>query len=59
VERAARIKAQAMRTHPFKGDGPYCQVRLSTRSQGSPETGYITGWVGCGYPADMHPEEGK
>jgi hypothetical protein len=56
VERAARIKGQAMRDHVFIGDGPYCEARISTRPQGSPEVGTITGWVGCGYPRDTHPE---
>lgn len=59
VERIARIKAQAMRDHVFVGDGPYCEARISTRSQGSPEVGIITGWAGCGYPADTHPEEDR
>lgn len=56
VQRGERIKAQAMRTHPFVGDGPYCQARISFAPLGSPETGTITGWSGCGYPRDTHPE---
>lgn len=56
VERIARIKAQAMRDHPFVGEGPYCQARISFAPMGGPDTGTITGWAGCGYPRDAHPE---
>jgi hypothetical protein len=55
VEDIARIEGQAMRDHTFEGGGRYCDARITTRPLGSPETGRITGWVGCGYPADKHP----
>lgn len=55
--RIARIKAQAMRTHPFEGDGPYCQARIPFAPMGSAGTRWaiITGWQECGYPLDTHP----
>jgi len=56
-ERAARIKAQAMRTHPFEGSGVYCQFREGPSTSGGPATGVLTMWVQCGYPRDMHPED--
>lgn len=55
LERAARIKAQAMRSHEFVGEGQYCEAWISTRPQGSPKVGVITGSIGCGYPRDLHP----
>ena len=54
-QRAARIKRQAMRDHPFVGEGTYCEARISTWPQGTEETGMVTGWVGCGYGRDTHP----
>ena len=56
VERAARIKGQAMRDHVFIGDGPYCEAMLPMGVSGSPETGIITMTAGCGYGRDTHPE---
>lgn len=56
ADRAARIKAQAMRDHAFVGEGPYCEARISFRPMGGQDTGTITGWSGCGYPPDMHHE---
>lgn len=58
VQRMARIKAQAMRSHEFVGEGPYCQARIGFAPQGSAETGVLTGWSACGYPRDCHPGEG-
>lgn len=58
VERMARIRAQAMRDHPFVGQGPYCEARIGWRPSGGPDTGVITGWSACGYPPDAHPVEG-
>jgi hypothetical protein len=55
VERAFRIKREAMRDHPFEGEGPYCAARITMRPVGSPEVGMITGWVGCGYSPELHP----
>lgn len=55
AERGARIKRQAMRDHPFEGEGPYCQARIGWAPVGSAETGVITGWSACGYPRDTHP----
>jgi hypothetical protein len=52
----ARCRAQAMRTHEFVGDEEYCQARIGFAPMGSPETGTVTGWMGCGYPRDLHPE---
>jgi hypothetical protein len=57
VERTARIKAQAMRSHPFVGDGPYCQAMLTGARHGSVEVGFLTLTVGCGYPRDLHPDQ--
>jgi hypothetical protein len=57
-ERGARIQRQAMRDHPFVGEGPYCDARITTRPMGRPETGTVTGWVGCGYGRDTHPVVG-
>lgn len=57
--RLALIKAQAIRTHVFEGEGPYCQARISFTPKGSPEVGFITGWSGCGYPRDVHPAKGE
>jgi hypothetical protein len=57
-QRAARIQRQAMRDHPFVGEGAYCEARITTRTQGSAETGYVSGWVGCGYGRDTHPTPG-
>jgi hypothetical protein len=54
VDRAFRIKREAMREHHFVGDGPYCEGRIPFAPVGSAETGWITGWAGCGYPRDMH-----
>lgn len=54
-ERAARAKRQAMRDHPFEGEGRYCQARIGWAPVGSAETGVITGWSACGYPRDTHP----
>lgn len=48
-------RAQGMRDHGFEGEGRYCGARIGFRPTGSPEAGTITGWVGCGYPHDMHP----
>jgi hypothetical protein len=53
----ARIKAQNMRDHLFVGEGPYCDAWIEKGTTGSEEHGYITMRVGCGYPADCHPEE--
>jgi hypothetical protein len=58
-ERAARIKAEAMRDHPFVGDGaggPYCQDMGREMTMGSREFGQVTMRVQCGYPADLHPD---
>lgn len=54
-ETIARVKRQSIRSHPFEGDGPHCQARVSFEPIGSAETGFITGWSGCGYPRDLHP----
>lgn len=54
-EWAVRIRRQAMRDHPFVGDREHCDARLAIQPLGSSETGYVTGWVGCGYPRDLHP----
>ena len=48
-------RAQGMRDHAFEGGGEYCEARIGFGPQGSPETGTITGWHGCGYPHDAHP----
>lgn len=56
-EQIARIKQGAMRDHPFVGDGPYCETWLSGDTLAT-ENGSWSFRSGCGYPADMHPEEG-
>ncbi len=50
-----RIRLQAMRDHPFEGEGSYC-----SRMQGSSREsvhGTITMAVGCGYRRENHPDE--
>jgi hypothetical protein len=51
-----RLHMAAMRNHPFVGHGPYCGARISFAPMGGPDTGTITGWKGCGYSRDTHPE---
>jgi hypothetical protein len=58
-ERVARVKREAMRDHPFVGDGrggPYCQDMGRETVMGSREFGQVFMRVQCGYPADLHPE---
>lgn len=57
AKRAERIRQQAMRDHPFVGEGIYCEARITTRPSGSDEVGWVSGWVGCGYGRDTHPED--
>lgn len=54
-QRGERIQRQAMRDHPFVGEGTYCEARITMRPVGTEETGVVTGWVGCGYGRDTHP----
>lgn len=56
-QRSERIRRQAMRDHPFVGEGRYCEARISTGRTGSDEVGWVSGWVGCGYGRDTHPED--
>lgn len=51
-----RIKAQAMRTHEFVGEGLYCE-RWSELSSRNTSEGLLTFRAQCGYPRDLHPEE--
>lgn len=53
--RSERVRARSMRDHPFVGEGPYCEARISFSPMGSAETGTITGWSGCGWSPEMHP----
>jgi hypothetical protein len=55
-ERGRRLQRQAMRDHPFVGEGAYCEARISMGRTGSDEVGYVSGWVGCGYGRDTHPQ---
>lgn len=56
AQRAERIRRDAMRDHPFVGDGRYCAAMLGPRFSGNPTTtGVVAMRVGCGYPADLHP----
>jgi hypothetical protein len=54
-QRGERLRAESMRGHPFVGDGPYCEARISFSPMGSAETGIVTGWSGCGWSPEMHP----
>lgn len=59
AERSARIKARAMRNHPFVGDGRYCQQMGPVKISGDPvTTGVVSMRVQCGYPRDTHPAGG-
>lgn len=42
--------------HEFEGTGPFCETVIVGRCAGSPETGYLTMEIGCGYPRGMHPD---
>lgn len=54
-ERMARLEAQAMRDHPFAGDGLNCEHRSQT-TQGDPILwGRVTMSVICGYTRKHHP----
>jgi len=53
--RALECRSYAMQDHGFEGEGRHCEARIGFWPMGSPETGTITSWVGCGYPQDMHP----
>jgi hypothetical protein len=55
AQRAERIRQQAMRDHPFEGDGPYCRAWQGPTFSGSPEVGVVTMRIRCGYPPDTHP----
>lgn len=48
-------RKSSMRTHPFEGEGPYCDAWLSGST---PQTdhGSFTFGSRCGWPADMHPQ---
>lgn len=51
--RIARIKREAMRDHPFVGEGKHCSHWLEhTRAT---EFGTLSTRVACGYPRDLHP----
>lgn len=54
LERGQRIKRQAMRDHPFEGEGRYCQHWrvLTDRMTGA---GRLVMRDQCGYPPDTHP----
>lgn len=57
AERRARIRAGAMRDHPFVGGGPYCQSWGAAQTAGDPTiTGMVAMRIQCGWPADTHPE---
>lgn len=55
-ETIARCRRDAMRDHPFEGDGRYCTGWSEPREAGTEATGKITFRTQCGYPRDMHPE---
>lgn len=54
LERGQRIKRQAMRDHPFEGEGRYCQHWrvLTDRMTGA---GRLVMRDQCGYGRDTHP----
>lgn len=54
LERQRRVRRQAMRDHPFEGEGRYCQHWrvLVDRMTGA---GRLTMRDQCGYPPDTHP----
>ena len=55
-ERKARSRAEAMRDHPFEGDGQYCAAMIGGKGSGDPATtGVVTMSVGCGYRREHHP----
>lgn len=59
IERVARIKAQAMRDHPFEPmerDARYCGYMGPAVVRGSKEYGSWAMRTECGYPPDCHPE---
>lgn len=57
--RMAEAKRQAMRDHPFEGDGPYCRAWNPIRTSGGDRTGILTLQSTCGYPRDTHPDQAR
>lgn len=53
--RGARIRAQAMRDHPFEGEGRYCQHWRVLTDRMTAE-GRLVMREKCGYSRDTHPE---
>lgn len=54
LKRRARLKARAMRDHPFEGEGRYCQ-RWRTLTDRMTGEGRLVMRERCGYPGDLHP----
>lgn len=57
--RQERARREAMRDHPFAGEGRYCRAWIGPMYAGNEETGLITMRIGCGYPRDTHPDQGR
>jgi hypothetical protein len=57
--RQVQVRQQAMRDHAFEGEGPYCRAWIGPSYAGNAETGLVTMRVGCGYPRDTHPDQGR
>jgi hypothetical protein len=53
-QRGERLRIQAMRNHPFTGDGTYCQHWSGSSSTGS--SGTLSFKSQCGYGRSTHPE---
>lgn len=54
-QRSERIQRQAMRDHPFVGEGRYCEDWGRPAVSGGP-WGKLSMRVMCGYGRDTHPE---